>query len=381
MKVAFGVGLAGSLFEEPEFLGHDDGGSVGQGDETEGDLADLLLHGSHRSPRARSETLCTTGNQHVSGSSALVVAFIRKSATATYWMAVKVCRGDLRRRHRVDPVTNSCALRGDIALILIDIDGTLVGTNAAILQSTWQALGEARRRGVHLALCTGRPCSGTAVTYAYEVSPHEPHIFQSGAVVCHPDGRVVYASEFPGESYETQVAMARSSGLAFEVYTATDCFVERHTALTLGHEEAIGLSTVVVPDLLFIEGPVIRVQWIVPWDIWPPYEAAIRADKRLEVSVARHPDLPQACFTSVTARGISKASAAATLAQHYGLNLSETAMIGDGDNDIGVLGVVGLPIAMGNATDAVKAVAAHIVGDVDEGGFTEAVAYALAFRR
>ncbi len=274
-------------------------------------------------------------------------------------------------------MTDSSRALGDIALILIDIDGTLVGTNAVIAESTWLALAEARRRGVHLALCTGRPCSGTAVTYARKVSPHEPHIFQSGAVVAHPNGRVVRVTEFPKESYRAQVDMARSSGLAFEVYTATECFVERHTALTLAHEDAIGLSTVVVSDLLTIDSPVVRVQWIVPWDIWPPYEAAIRADQLLEVSVARHPDLPQACFTSVTAHGISKASAALTLARHYGLDLSETAMIGDGDNDIGVLGVVGLPIAMGNATDAVKAVADHVVGDVDEHGFAEAVAYAL----
>jgi Cof subfamily protein (haloacid dehalogenase superfamily) len=278
-------------------------------------------------------------------------------------------------------VTDTSKALGDIALILIDIDGTLVGTNAVIAESTWMALAEARRRGVHLALCTGRPCSGTAVTYAHEVSPHEPHIFQSGAVVAYPDGRVVQVTEFPMESYRAQVEMARSSGLAFEVYTATECFVERQTALTLSHAEAIGLSPVVVSDLLSIDDPVVRVQWIVPWDIWPPYEAAIRADQLLEVSVARHPDLPQACFTSVTAQGISKASAALTLARHYGLGLAETAMIGDGDNDLGVLGVVGLPIAMGNATDAVKAAAAHVVGDVDEDGFAEAVAYARAFRR
>jgi Cof subfamily protein (haloacid dehalogenase superfamily) len=278
-------------------------------------------------------------------------------------------------------VTGPSASPGDIGLILIDIDGTLVGTGSVIADNTWSALNDARRRGIHLALCTGRPCSGTAVIYAHEVSPLEPHIFQSGAVVAYPNGRVVQVTEFPRESYGAQVVMARSSGLAFEVYTATKCFVERHTELTLGHADAIGLSTLVTTDLLSIEDPVVRVQWIVPWEAWPPYEAAITADPLLEISVASHPDLPQACFTSVTARGISKASAATVLAQHHGLHLNQIAMIGDGDNDLGVLSVVGLPIAMGNATHNVKAAAAQIVGHVDEDGFAEAVAYALAFRR
>jgi Cof subfamily protein (haloacid dehalogenase superfamily) len=265
-----------------------------------------------------------------------------------------------------------------IGLILIDIDGTLVGTNAVIPDSTWNALAEARKRGVHLALCTGRPCSGTAVTYAEQVSPDEPHIFQSGAVVCRADGTVVHLVEFPRASFGPQVALARSSGQAFEVYTATECIVERHTKWSLAHEEAIGLTTTVIDDLLTVTEPIVRVQWVVPWEIWPPLEEAIRADDRLEVSVARHPDLHQACFTSVTARGISKASAAATLAAHYGLTLEQTAMVGDGDNDLGVMSVVGLSIAMGNATPSVKSVATRTVGDVDEDGFAEAIELALS---
>jgi hydroxymethylpyrimidine pyrophosphatase-like HAD family hydrolase len=87
-------------------------------------------------------------------------------------------------------VTGSSASHAYIG-ILIDIDGTLVGTGSAIGESTWSALSDARRRGVHLALCTGRPCSSTAVNYAHEVSLFEPHLFQSGAVVAYPDGRVV----------------------------------------------------------------------------------------------------------------------------------------------------------------------------------------------
>jgi hydroxymethylpyrimidine pyrophosphatase-like HAD family hydrolase len=124
----------------------------------------------------------------------------------------------------MEPVTGSSASHADIGLILIDIDGTLVGTGSAIAESTWSALSDARRRGVHLALCAGRPCSGAAVNYAHEVSPFEPHIFQSGAVVAYQNGRVLQVTEFPRESYGPQVAMARSSGLAIGVYTRSRAF-------------------------------------------------------------------------------------------------------------------------------------------------------------
>ncbi len=264
-----------------------------------------------------------------------------------------------------------------IGLILIDIDGTLVGTEDVIPPAVWDAFDEATAAGVHLAICTGRPGSGDALRYARMVSPEEPHVFQSGAAVSYVDGRTLHVVPFPADSYPAQVELARRTGQAFEVYTATDCFVERPTVWGRAHEEAIGLTTTTVPDLLDIEGPVVRVHWVVPWEEWPPIEDAIRADPQLEVSVAKHADLTGACFTSVTARGISKASAAAILAAHHGLSLERTAMVGDGDNDLAVLRAVGLPIAMGNGTDAVKAAAAMTVAHVDEGGLAEAVRFAL----
>lgn len=270
-----------------------------------------------------------------------------------------------------------------IGLILIDIDGTLVGTEDVIAPAVWDAVDEARAAGVHLAICTGRPGSGDALHYARLVSPDEPHIFQSGASVNWVDGRTVHVVEFPAASYPGQVGLARRTGQAFEVYTPTACFIERQTPWGRAHEEAIGLTTTLVPDLLDlpdrrdVDGPVVRTHWVVPWGQWPPIEDEIRGDGGLEVSVARHADLTGACFTSVTARGISKASAAAVLARHHGLSLARTAMVGDGDNDLSVLRAVGLPIAMGNGTDAVKAAAAHTVAHVDDGGLAEAIRVAL----
>jgi Cof subfamily protein (haloacid dehalogenase superfamily) len=267
-----------------------------------------------------------------------------------------------------------------IGLILIDIDGTLVGPGATIPSTVEPALRRARSRGVHLALCTGRPCSGSAVGYAEMVAPTTPHIFQSGAVVCRLDGTVIHSTPFPESSLASQIELARAhrvNGAGFEVYTATDCFVEAHTEWTLAHEREIGLSTKVTADLGSLDDPVIRVQWIVRWEDWPTLEKLVRTDQDLEISVASHPDLALTCFSSVTARGISKASAAAELARHHELTLASTAMVGDGDNDIAVLAAVGLPIAMGNASQGAKAAARHVVSDVGRHGLAEAIDLAL----
>jgi Cof subfamily protein (haloacid dehalogenase superfamily) len=268
-----------------------------------------------------------------------------------------------------------------IGLILVDIDGTLVGTGNKVPDSAWAAIAKARAAGRHVAICTGRPCSGKAIEYARRVSPLEPHVFHSGAVVCTPDGVMANVITMPPESFRRQVALAREHHEALEVYTAMGCFLETESVHTQDHAELIDLKQTVIPDLLALldrDDPVVRVQWVVPWAEWPVFEAATQTDDQLEISVASQPDMHHTCFSSVTARGISKASAAAFLADHYGLTLDDVAMVGDGDNDLEVFSVVGLPIAMGNGTPKALAAGKHIVAHVDNDGLAEAIELALA---
>ena len=73
------------------------------------------------------------------------------------------------------------------------------------------------------------------------------------------------------------------------------------------------------------------------------------------------------------APGVSKGRALEALASYLGISLAEVMAIGDGINDIPLLSVAGLAIAMGNAPDEVKAVADYITLDVDHSGVAAAI--------
>ena len=267
-----------------------------------------------------------------------------------------------------------------IGLILIDIDGTLVGAGNLVPPGAWTAIAAAQASGRKVALCTGRPCAGNAVAYARRVDPLAAHVFQSGAVVCRPDGHTVHSVVLPPLSYARLVGLARAHDQPLEVYTATSVYVERPNEHTRAHAQAIDLD-VIERDLLALPGDetIVRVQWIVAWANWPIIEALTAQDTALQISVATHPDLVETCFSSVTARGVSKASAAAWLATHYGLGLEHVAMIGDGDNDLEAVQAAGLGIAMGNGTETVRRAADLVVGTLNHGGLAEAIEAALAW--
>lgn len=76
----------------------------------------------------------------------------------------------------------------------------------------------------------------------------------------------------------------------------------------------------------------------------------------------------------VTYPGIDKGASIVELAERLGVPLERTIAIGDGSNDIEMLGVAGVGIAMGNADAAVKAAADEITASVDDGGVYAAFA-------
>lgn len=77
-------------------------------------------------------------------------------------------------------------------------------------------------------------------------------------------------------------------------------------------------------------------------------------------------------YLEITANGATKGEAVKFLADYYNYNLSEILCCGDQDNDISMIQIAGVGIAMGNASEGLKKVADYICGTVDENGLIEA---------
>src|SRR5690606_17087092 len=76
--------------------------------------------------------------------------------------------------------------------------------------------------------------------------------------------------------------------------------------------------------------------------------------------------------------GTSKGSALKTLLKEMNIAPANVLAIGDGENDIEMLQLAGIGVAMGNALQPVKDIANHVVSNNDADGVAEAIeAFAL----
>ena len=215
-----------------------------------------------------------------------------------------------------------------IPLVILDLDGTIIGSKGHVADCVWQAVEKAKEAGMKFAVCTGRPCFGTAQKVAKRLSPNSPHIFQSGAQVAYPNGEAVKVFALKEAQTRKLVEQARKLNLTLELYTPTTLFVERKTSISESHAKMIGVTPIVrdLNDVVENE-PVVRAQWVIQTD----QEERLELDnlEGLKASSAVSPALKDVLFISITQADVSKGTAAHILADTLKIDLKNIVGVGD----------------------------------------------------
>ena len=261
-------------------------------------------------------------------------------------------------------------------LLVVDIDGTLLDKNGAISAEDKDALARAGDLGIQVSLSTGRviqACSGII----NQLSLDGYHMFFDGALVANPGkGEEVYVKPVSEECVRQVIEFAHRNEIDLDLYSATRYFIERETWATDIRRQFFGLQPTIVDFTQLWQSERIIKGTLVVFSA----EEKARADSfylhfksSLNFSWTKTPAYPGVDFINVIAPEVSKGKALEALSSFLGIPLTEVVAIGDGANDISLLSKAGLAIAMGNATDEVKAVADYVTLDVDHSGVAAAI--------
>jgi Cof subfamily protein (haloacid dehalogenase superfamily) len=266
-----------------------------------------------------------------------------------------------------------------IPLVILDLDGTIIGSSGQVLPCVWQGVEKLHKAGVKLAVCTGRPDAGVARRVAERLGPRNPHIFNNGALVTYPGGDTLHVTALREATITAMVGYARDLGLVLEVYTPTAMYVERKTTVSEAHAKMIAVNAI-VSDLLTVarNEPVVRAQWLLGKGERDVVEKLPISD--VELSFATSPALPDIDFINVTRAGVSKGSAVRQLAEAMRIPLADIMGVGDSEGDVPMLEAVGHPVVMAGAPEAVRARFGQVAGQVDDCGVLPAFEEALLLK-
>lgn len=248
-------------------------------------------------------------------------------------------------------------------LVAIDVDGTLLDSNHELSEGAIEAVHAIRSAGMNPILVTGR--STLSITHLYDVLDLSPYYITSGgAFVGHIAGDVILDAPI-GE--QDAVALAglvreRGMGLCFHRPDKLYCELDDRMMATVhgivGEERAEQVDDVlqetIVPAKVTVFGERTKL-------------TALNEDilaQELYVRTA----FSGALFLEVTRGDVSKGTALTVLSEHLEIPLARTAVIGDQENDLSMIEVAGLTVAMGNAPEIVKNKAQHVAPENDEGG-------------
>lgn len=261
-------------------------------------------------------------------------------------------------------------------LLVLDIDGTIVDKNGAISVEDRNALAEVCDLGLPISLSTGR-VPQACLRIISQLSLDSYHVFADGALVSNPNsGREIYVRPIDKMIVKQVVEFAQLNGINLGLYSANHYFVGRETwASDIRRDFYHTLPNIVDISKLWQKGRIIKGALTVR----SPEERAkiellrLQFKDSLSFSWTKTPAYPEIDFINVLTRDVSKGKALEALASFLGISLAEVMAVGDGTNDISLLSSAGLAIAMGDASDELRAVADYVTLDVDHNGLAAAI--------
>jgi Cof subfamily protein (haloacid dehalogenase superfamily) len=261
--------------------------------------------------------------------------------------------------------------RPDIRLLLADVDGTLVTKDKVLTEAAKAAARELQQAGIILAITIGRPPRGMSMLIEPLALQHAIAGFNGGVLV-NPDLSVIESRKLDPATAKQALQLILDRGLDAWVYTETEWLIRDKEAPHVAREAwTVKFDAKVVAS--FTDAHLADTVKIVgvsdDLELVAACEKAVQNTLGKRASAARS----QPYYLDVTHPQANKGVVVATLSKLLDVPPAQIATIGDMPNDVLMFRKSGLSIAMGNASDEVKAQASAVTDSNENEGFAKAV--------
>ncbi len=257
-----------------------------------------------------------------------------------------------------------------IALVLADVDGTLVTHDKVLTERTQEAVRRLRENGIRFAVTSGRPPRGIKmVNDALHLDT--PIAGFNGGVFTQPDWTVISSRTLSREAAEAAIRVLQNHRLIPWLYTAEDWFISDPDGPHVSRETwTVKFDAKVVKCFApFLDRAVKIVGVSDDLEAVATCEAVCQKVLNHSASAARS----QPYYLDITHPQATKGGVVAYLSRKLKIPAEQIATLGDMPNDVSMFEKSGMSIAMGNASPEVQAQANFVSSSNNNEGFAEAI--------
>ncbi|MCA9751118.1 MAG: HAD family hydrolase [Gemmatimonadetes bacterium] len=257
-----------------------------------------------------------------------------------------------------------------VSLVLSDVDGTLLDHDKVLTSRARSAVAALRSRGVRFAIVSGRPPRGlTALVEPLAIDT--PVAAFNGGVIADRGLHVLSRHTISRDVAARALSILREHRLDPWIYREREWILSDASAPHVEREQStVGFPAIVARDLDAELRSVVKLV-----GVGDDPDAVRACESRLqsacdgEASASRS----QPYYVDVTHRDANKGAVVRYLARQLRIPPAEILTIGDGPNDVRMFEESGRSIAMGNASEEVRAVADAVTESCDREGFARAI--------
>lgn len=266
-----------------------------------------------------------------------------------------------------------------IRLVMTDMDGTLLNSDKRVSARTRAVIARMREQGIGFAVCTGR-IPTMVEYYLKDLEITIPIVAANGAIVWDPvKGEALYSKSIDPDQAEALMDFCRENHMDYSALTLEASYFSTNSVRIKrfhAYNEISKSNGGREMELKYLDQghKFLKNHRIYKMLV---YELEEGQQKRAEEFMKT---LPGITYTSsdaklwdIAAAGVSKGSGLVEEARVMGLLREQICAFGDFYNDLTLLEEAGLPVAMGNACDQLKRLAAYITKTNDEDGVADAI--------
>lgn len=259
-------------------------------------------------------------------------------------------------------------------IIALDIDGTLTNSEKKLTQPTREALLDIQERGYKVVLASGRPTPGmTAIANELCLDKFGSYVlsFNGARITDWHTREVIYQKTLPSGVIPDLYEAAIEHGVGIISYEGDNII-----AGTLADEYMLVESRINNLEIKYVDNfpeymnfPTNKCLMTGEHEVLQKVEQKLKKKYKSLLSIY----FSEPYFLEIMPQNVDKAQSLLTLLNTIGLTSEEMICCGDGFNDISMLEIAGLGVAMENAQESVKAAADYITRSNDEDGILHVI--------